>query len=518
MTTKEAYERLELPEGTDLQVVRKKFAELFNNFQAHIDNAPTSRLRQALEQEQQELAEAYTLLIEGDNLNETPDIAQALVLFRLNEGHSATHIRQTMQQHIQGLEKQRNTIDLPEARQVYDRAIAQAISAKTVVSSWLNVREQTGTPSSAQAHQAAQAETTTTTVPGKNRNILWYLLGTCIVLLAGILIGKLSVNNASSLPSSETITTNWETTHYISLQLGQDTLTLYHTELSADERQQIANDPDLHRSTYATSLTGGDSIAIVDETDEYYIVSSKNVPDEWYYLYKGDHTKGLIRKLGEPENKVVTIEPQVTQQTSKQPAPPVVATPKETPEEMTERASVLLKEGYIDEARSLYQQAGRQGHADAYYRLGNTYFNIEGTHNEAIKWYRLAADMGHASACWFMGFLLEDGGYLVEADCEAALEWYHKALAAGSNLAYSSIGSFYEFGCGSFAKDETTAMSWYQKGAEIGNPACMDSLARMLLDDRQQEQAIHWLKRLANGDSRYASQAKSKLSELGVNH
>lgn len=71
MNKKEAYERLELPEGSDLQIVRKKFVALYNDFQTRIDNAPTARLRQVFETEQQKLKEAYASLNERDNGNDS---------------------------------------------------------------------------------------------------------------------------------------------------------------------------------------------------------------------------------------------------------------------------------------------------------------------------------------------------------------------------------------------------------------------------------------------------------------
>ena len=53
------------------------------------------------------------------------------------------------------------------------------------------------------------------------------------------------------------------------------------------------------------------------------------------------------------------------------------------------------------EAVKWYRLAAEQGHAQAQYNLGLMYANGEGVpedDKEAVKWYRLAAEQGHAQA------------------------------------------------------------------------------------------------------------------------
>ena len=59
-----------------------------------------------------------------------------------------------------------------------------------------------------------------------------------------------------------------------------------------------------------------------------------------------------------------------------------------------------------------YRLAAGQGHASAQYNTGVLYENGQGvTHDfkEAAKWYRRAADQGHASAQFNMGVMYENG-------------------------------------------------------------------------------------------------------------
>jgi len=67
------------------------------------------------------------------------------------------------------------------------------------------------------------------------------------------------------------------------------------------------------------------------------------------------------------------------------------------------------------------------------YRLGDKYFTSKGSPSyiaeaciEAVKWYRQAADQGHAKAQRRLGFCYY-GGYGVPRDMDESLKWYLKA-------------------------------------------------------------------------------------------
>ncbi|MBE8721956.1 WG repeat-containing protein [Sphingobacterium pedocola] len=85
MNKEQAYERLELPVGTDLQTVRKKFAEMHNDYRMRIENAPTPRLKQTFERGLEELKEAYALLNESERMDDVAELPRTERSFEQEE-------------------------------------------------------------------------------------------------------------------------------------------------------------------------------------------------------------------------------------------------------------------------------------------------------------------------------------------------------------------------------------------------------------------------------------------------
>ena len=57
---------------------------------------------------------------------------------------------------------------------------------------------------------------------------------------------------------------------------------------------------------------------------------------------------------------------------------------------------------------------------------------------EAVKWYRKAADQGHASAQYNLGLMYQYGKGVPENKSEA-LKWYRKAAAQGHEKAQNKL-------------------------------------------------------------------------------
>ena len=57
---------------------------------------------------------------------------------------------------------------------------------------------------------------------------------------------------------------------------------------------------------------------------------------------------------------------------------------------------------------------------------------------EALKWYRKAAEQGHASAQYNLGYMYEYG-IGVAKDLHEARKWYQKAAAQGNGYAKSAL-------------------------------------------------------------------------------
>ncbi len=98
-------------------------------------------------------------------------------------------------------------------------------------------------------------------------------------------------------------------------------------------------------------------------------------------------------------------------------------------------------------------------------------------YSQAVKWYRKAADQGHAGAQNNLGLCYE-GGIGVEQDLEKAVEWYTKAAEQGEKYAQCNLGLCYENGEG-VEQDCMKAAKWYIMSAEQGHKRAKKALERL---------------------------------------
>ncbi len=87
---------------------------------------------------------------------------------------------------------------------------------------------------------------------------------------------------------------------------------------------------------------------------------------------------------------------------------------------------------------------------------------------EALRWYRMAAEQGHADAQFHMG-LMYNNGWGVRKNYAEALRWHRKAAGQGHSGAMGSLGALYDEGLG-VPKDHAQARFWFQKAADAGEP------------------------------------------------
>jgi len=81
----------------------------------------------------------------------------------------------------------------------------------------------------------------------------------------------------------------------------------------------------------------------------------------------------------------------------------------------------------------LYHDRAQKGDTDAQYQLGLLYFSGNGTiqdFEEAVKWFKLAAEKDHALAQYQFG-LAYKAGYGVDIDLEKSYMWLNLAAASG---------------------------------------------------------------------------------------
>jgi TPR repeat protein len=110
---------------------------------------------------------------------------------------------------------------------------------------------------------------------------------------------------------------------------------------------------------------------------------------------------------------------------------------------------------------------GERGDAEAQYSVGIRYFagiGVEKDEQEAMKWYRKAAEQNLAKAQYALTFRYYHGSG-VEKDYKEAAHWCRKAADQNYPSALYQLGIFYAKGAG-VSKDEKEAVSWYRKAGE----------------------------------------------------
>ncbi len=141
------------------------------------------------------------------------------------------------------------------------------------------------------------------------------------------------------------------------------------------------------------------------------------------------------------------------------------------------QAKAYLKNGTHGEAAKWFRKAAEQGHAVAQYNLGAMYYEGEGvvqSDNEAVKWFREAAEQGLAEAQQDLGNLYYTGKVVVQSNNEA-VKWYRKAAEQGFIDAQFCLGSMYYEGKG-VVQSNNDAAKWFRKAAEQGDVDAQNKL------------------------------------------
>lgn len=155
----------------------------------------------------------------------------------------------------------------------------------------------------------------------------------------------------------------------------------------------------------------------------------------------------------------------------------------DTPEEMYQRGNTFSQKGNIKKAIRWYRKAAEQGHAEA--QVNMVFYSIQGIGVDrdtiqAVEWYQKAAEKGHAEAQYILGDFYYNG-VGVTPDTIQAVEWYRKAAEQGHTSAQHMMGIAYENGYG-IERSEPTAIEWYRKAAKGTGPAqeeAKNALARL---------------------------------------
>ncbi|MDN3357708.1 tetratricopeptide repeat protein [Actinomadura sp. DC4] len=140
--------------------------------------------------------------------------------------------------------------------------------------------------------------------------------------------------------------------------------------------------------------------------------------------------------------------------------------------------------GLPRKAEPLLLTAAEAGHLDAATRLGRLY-DAAGRTEEAIRWYRSAADRGDTGAMINLAVDIEDD------DREAALAWIRRAVALGA-------GRTARYDLGIFCEEDgllDEAEDCYRRAADVDYPAARNRLACLLMETGRLEEAEAWFRR-----------------------
>lgn len=175
----------------------------------------------------------------------------------------------------------------------------------------------------------------------------------------------------------------------------------------------------------------------------------------------------------------------------------------------------------------LLRPLAEAGRDSAQYWIGGMYRNGMGVppnREQALVWYRKAADQGHAYAQYHLGGIYEamyaetiptephHALYL-----EQAASWWRKAAAQDVVPAQLALALMYDI----HTPDLRLAALWYQKAAERGNEIAQSRLAELYEDGKgvpkDYQQAYFWsLLASASGDIRAAKRRDLIEGRLAV--
>ena len=139
-----------------------------------------------------------------------------------------------------------------------------------------------------------------------------------------------------------------------------------------------------------------------------------------------------------------------------------------------------------EEAKKSLQRLGASASvmsADKAFEEAQRYWNGTGVarnESEAVRFYRIAADQGHAEAQASLGYAYDIGKGIAKSDAEA-LKWYRLSAASGNARGQWLLGTMYE-GAQGVAKDVAEAVKWYRLSANQSNGKGQTALGRMYRD------------------------------------
>ena len=136
-----------------------------------------------------------------------------------------------------------------------------------------------------------------------------------------------------------------------------------------------------------------------------------------------------------------------------------------------------------EQALYWFRKAAEQGHARGQYNFGFIYYEgrgVEKNNGRAAYWFRKAAEQGNARGQVKLGFMYTNGRG-VEQNYELAVYWSRKAAEQDNAYGQWNLGAMYMLGRGVEQNDEQ-AVNWFRKAAEQGNAYAQEDLIKLGID------------------------------------
>jgi len=149
----------------------------------------------------------------------------------------------------------------------------------------------------------------------------------------------------------------------------------------------------------------------------------------------------------------------------------------------------------INYSPDLEKQANA-GDVNAQYKVGLCYrlgLHVKHDNKEAVRWFKMAAEMGHAKAQRRLADAYSSG--LVLRDEKEACKWYAKAAEQGDADSQNMLGFYYLNGR-AFPKDEKEALKWFKMAAAqmdiIGQVNVGDFYRKGIVVQKDEKEAVKW--------------------------
>ncbi|KAL0213973.1 hypothetical protein P9112_006157 [Eukaryota sp. TZLM1-RC] len=174
----------------------------------------------------------------------------------------------------------------------------------------------------------------------------------------------------------------------------------------------------------------------------------------------------------------------------------------DTPKQMFEKGWQFYNDKHYQEAVFWWRRAADAGHVLGIHGLGYCYtqgLGVEKDYQQAFYWFNKAAEAGFSVAMRNLGVCYRDG-LGVEQDHQQAFHWFNKAAEAGNSRTMFNLGCCYRDGQG-IDQDHQQAFYWFKKGADAGHAGAMVCLGQCYLNGRGVErdcsQAVFYYQKAA---------------------